>query len=152
MEIKSKILWSRKQGEDFLDGKYKRVHEWIFDGGLRLNASSSPEIVPQPMSDPTLIDPEEAFVTSISSCHMLFFLSIAAKKKFVVNHYEDSPIAILGKDKNQNLSVISLVLNPLAIFEATRIPDEKTIHQLHELAHSNCFLANSTNTKITIKL
>lgn len=152
MEIKSKIVWTRKPEEAFLDGKYKRIHQWIFEGGLRLNASSSPEIVPLPMSDPALIDPEEAFITSVASCHMLFFLSIAAKKKFVLNYYEDSPTAILGKNKDGNLSIRSLVLNPLVTFEGARVPDETAIHQLHELAHSNCFIANSINTQITIKL
>ncbi len=152
MEIKSKILWVRGPGEAFLDGKYKRIHKWTFDGGLTLDASSSPEIVPLPMSDPALMDPEEAFITSISSCHMLFFLSMAANKKLVVNFYEDSPTAILGKNENGILSVVSLILNPKVGFEGDQLPDEKAVYQLHERAHANCFLANSINTKITIKL
>lgn len=152
MEIKSKILWTRKPGETFLDGKYNRVHQWFFDGGLTLGASSSPEIIPLPMSDPALVDPEEAFITSVSSCHMLFFLSIAAKKKLVVNCYEDSPTAVLGKNENGNLAIISLTLNPTVIFEGSSMPDESAIQTLHELAHAQCFLANSIKTKITINL
>lgn len=152
MKIKSKILWTRNPEEIFLNGKYKRVHQWIFDGGFTLNASSSPEIVPLSMSDPALIDPEEAFITGISSCHMLFFLSIAAKKKLMVKCYEDNPTAVLGKNEAEELAIISLILKPKVRFEGSRIPDEATIQTLHELAHSQCFLANSIKTKITITL
>lgn len=152
MEIKSKILWVRNAEESFLDGRYSRVHQWIFDGGLALDASSSPGIVSLPMSDPALVDPEEAFITSVSSCHMLFFLSIAAKKKLVVNCYEDNPTAVLGKNESGNLAVVSLILNPTVTFEGSSIPDGSTIRALHELAHAQCFLANSIKTKITINL
>ena len=150
MKINAKILWQRSQGEKFLDGNYRRVHKWILDGGMRIEASSSPEIVPTPMSDPSLIDPEEAYILSIASCHMLFFLSIAAKKKFIIEQYQDNPEAIMGKNDEGKMAVLSLTLHPKVTFAGTNIPEEDNIKLIHELAHSNCFLANSVKTKISI--
>lgn len=152
MEIKSKVLWRLKPEENFLDGKYSRLHQWEFDGGLKLNISSSPEIVPPPMSDPALVDPEEAFLASISSCHMLFFLSMAAKIKLIVTSYEDNPEAILGKNEDGKLAVISIILKPICRFRGSDLPDGSIVQRLHERAHSQCFLANSIKTKITINL
>jgi organic hydroperoxide reductase OsmC/OhrA len=151
MKINAKILWQKSPEEKFIDGNYRRVHKWILDGGMKIDASSSPEIVPLPMSDPSLIDPEEAFVAGIASCHMLFFLSIAAKKKFIIDYYEDNPEAIMGKNDEGKMAVLSLTLHPKVTFTGTNIPAEENIKLIHELAHSNCFLANSIKTKISIK-
>jgi organic hydroperoxide reductase OsmC/OhrA len=150
MKINAKILWHRSPEEKFLDGNYRRVHNWILDGGMRIEASSSPEIIPMPMSDPSLIDPEEAFIASIASCHMLFFLSIAAKKKFIIENYEDNPEAIMGNNNEGKMAILSLILQPKVTFAGTNIPAEDNIKLIHELAHSNCFLANSIRTKISI--
>ena len=151
MTIQAKVLWERKTEENFLVARYSRVHHWHLDGGAIIPASASPEIVPVPFSDPTLIDPEEAYVASISSCHMLFFLSIAAKKKLVIERYEDNPEGTLGKNEQGKTAVLSVVLRPKVWFGGTSAPSRKTIEHIHELAHSECFIANSVRTKITIE-
>ncbi len=151
MEISTSIIWHKGKEEIFLDGQYKRTHQWIMKGGMILNASASPEIVPIPMSDPALIDPEEAFLSSVSSCHMLFFLSIAARKKLVIDSYQDTPIAIMGKNENGKMAVQSITLQPKVVFGEGKAPNEKTLNRIHQIAHANCFLANSINTKITIQ-
>lgn len=150
MKIQTKITWQRQLEEIFLDGNYSRNHQWILDGGLIMEASASPDVVPIPMSDPTLMDPEEAFISSISSCHMLFFLAIAARKKFVVDTYEDNPEAIMGKLENNRTAVLCITLQPKITFTKSNCPTEKMIDRIHKIAHANCFLANSVNTKIII--
>jgi organic hydroperoxide reductase OsmC/OhrA len=144
------ICWTKASNESFLDGKYSRVHQWLFDGGVQLNASSSPHIVPLPMSDAALIDPEEAFIASISSCHMLFFLSFCAKHKYIVSYYEDHAEGILGADEHGKKQMLSAALRPTVKFEGDELPSREILHQLHELAHENCFIANSVKTKIEI--
>lgn len=151
MKISTNIIWNRKKEENFLDGRYQRTHQWKMKGGMMLNASASPEIVPIPMSDPALIDPEEAFISSVSSCHMLFFLSIAAKKKMIVDSYQDNPIATIGKNENGKMAVRSITLQPKVVFGTGKKPNEAMINRIHQIAHSNCFLANSITTKITIQ-
>ncbi|RUS97615.1 hypothetical protein DSM106972_083520 [Dulcicalothrix desertica PCC 7102] len=93
------VEWKRSQAK-FTDNKYSREHTWRFDGGIEIAASASPHVVPVPYSNPACIDPEEAFVASLSSCHMLFFLSIAAKSKFVVDNYIDKAVGIMEKNEN----------------------------------------------------
>ena len=151
MKVKSKIVWRKGAYETFLDGKYERTHQWIMNEGAKIDVSASPEIVPIPMSDPALIDPEEAFLSSVSSCHMLFFLSIAAKKKMIVDVYEDTPIALMGKNGNGKMAILSIELQPMVKFGGIKYPNDVTVKRMHELAHANCFLANSINAKITIK-
>ncbi len=151
MKITAKIIWEKSPTENFLDGRYHRAHRWVFDGGMTIEASSSPEIVPVPMSDAALIDPEESFVAAISSCHMLFFLSISAKEKIVVRHYEDNPEALMGEDEAGKTSVLSIVLRPEITFEGPDIPVKATIQRIHHLAHASCFLANSVKTKISVQ-
>lgn len=151
MKVKTKIIWRRAPVENFLDGNYKRTHQWIMEGGMVIQASASPEIVPIPMSDPALIDPEEGYLSSISSCHMLFFLSIAAKKKWIIDRYEDAPIARLGKNNNGKMAILEITLQPKIVFKGLDQPKQEVVNRIHRIAHSNCFLANSINTKITIK-
>lgn len=150
MKYSAKILWQKKDSEIFTDGKYNRVHEWLFDGGMRIAASPSPSVVPLPMSDDKLIDPEEAFVASISSCHMLFFLSIAARRKLIVNHYEDNAGGIMGKNEEGKMAMLSVTLNPVIIFSEANIPSQQIIDAIHEEAHESCFIANSVKTTITV--
>jgi organic hydroperoxide reductase OsmC/OhrA len=102
------------------------------------------------MSDAALIDPEEAFIASISSCHMLFFLFFCFKQKFIVSNYEDQAEGILGKDEKGREQMLSVTLYPVVQFEGDQIPSSETLHQLHELAHDNCFIANSVTTKIEV--
>lgn len=150
MEVTANIEWKKTPEEKFINGCYSRVHKWSFDGGTTILASSSPDIVPIPMSDAALIDPEEAFLASVSSCHMLFFLSIANKKNYVVDRYYDQPSGKLKKNNDNKMAMQSIVLKPKVIFSGSKKPTDKIIIQMHELAHSNCFIANSIQTKITI--
>jgi organic hydroperoxide reductase OsmC/OhrA len=150
MNYSAKIIWQKQWGEEFEKGKYSRVHQWVFDGGMKISASSSPNVVPVPMSDPSLIDPEEAFLASLSSCHMLFFLSIAAKKKIIVEKYEDHVQGSMGKNSEEEMAMLTVILNPTIIFSGTDQPSQETIRQIHELAHASCFIANSVKTKIEV--
>lgn len=151
MKYTATIEWAKSGDETFVDGKYSRVHQWRFDGGLQVHASSSPHIVPLPMSNPAFVDPEEAFVASLASCHLLFFLSYCSKKKYVVAHYEDHAEGILdvGPDGKQQMTVVTL--RPQVIFEGDHIPSQQTIDELHELSHESCFIAASVKTKIAIE-
>ena len=148
MKINAKVKWEKNPVDNFTDGKYSRVHQWEFDGGMKFSASASPEIVPVPMSDPAFIDPEEAFLASVSSCHMLFFLSIAAKKKIIIEKYEDNPTAHLRKNESGVLVIHTIKLEPNISFNNSCISDDKEIENIHRLAHSNCFIANSIKAKI----
>jgi organic hydroperoxide reductase OsmC/OhrA len=141
------VAWCRN-GADFVDGRYSRAHVWHFDGGLEVPASSSPRVVPMPYSDPAAVDPEEAFVASLSSCHMLWFLSIAAAKGFVVDAYKDEAIGIMEKDADGKLAITRVTLRPSAKFNGTSIPTEAELRDLHHEAHEKCFLANSVKTEI----
>jgi organic hydroperoxide reductase OsmC/OhrA len=141
------VAWSRN-GAVFVDGRYSRSHVWQFDGGLEVPASSSPRVVPLPYSDPAAVDPEEAFVASLSSCHMLWFLSIAAAKGFVVDTYKDEAVGIMEKDAEGKLAITRVTLRPIAKFNGTSIPTEAELGDLHHEAHEKCFLANSVKTEI----
>ena len=145
-----KISWKKNKNEIFTDQKYSRAHTWIFDGGVEVPASSSPHVVPLPMSSESAVDPEEAFVASISSCHMLWFLSIAAGKKFVIDSYEDNAIGILAKNDEGVLAMTEVTLKPEIIFSSNNIPSQSQIEELHHTAHEKCFIAASVKTKINI--
>jgi organic hydroperoxide reductase OsmC/OhrA len=150
MKYFATISWTKSSNEVFTDGKYSRVHHWKFDGGMEINASASPHIVPAPLSDPAWIDPEEAFIASISSCHMLFFLSFCAKQKYIITHYEDKAEGILGDGEDGKKQMVSVTLRPTIKFEADRSPSAETLSWLHAQAHENCFIANSVKTKIEV--
>lgn len=150
MKITAGINWTNDGSGSFTTGQYSRVHCWSFDGGVRLAASSSPEVVPLPFSDPSLIDPEEAFLASISACHMLFFLSIASKRKFIVRNYEDSAVGMMGMNDEGKKAFTGIELHPKIEFDPGNIPGEEIIQKMHELAHASCFLANSIKAAISI--
>lgn len=141
------ILWERGDSV-FVDDRYSRTHRWIFDGGLDLPASSSPTVVPVPMSDPGAIDPEEAFVASLSSCHMLWFLSIARKRGFVVDRYRDAAVGTLARNAAGKLAITCVTLRPDVGFSGERRPDRGQLDQLHHDAHESCFIANSVITEL----
>jgi organic hydroperoxide reductase OsmC/OhrA len=145
-----RIFWKKKNNEAFIDNKYSRSHTWKFDCGIELDASSSPHVVPLPMSNESAVDPEEAFVASISSCHMLWFLSIAANKKYIVESYEDNAEGELEKNEEGKLAMTKVVLKPKVTFGNEHLPTNHEIDKLHKLAHDKCFIANSVKTKITI--
>lgn len=144
------ILWERNNTR-FTDNRYSRSHFWEFDNGKQIAASASPNIVPVPLSDPEAIDPEEAFVAALSSCHMLWFLSIAAKRGFVVELYRDPAEGILKKDKNGRLAITEVTLYPHVLYKDGNVPGEEENTEMHHEAHKKCFIANSVKTKIYIK-
>ena len=145
-----RVLWKKNSDEAFVDNKYSRSHKWIFDGGVELPASSSPHAVPLPMSDESAVDPEEAFVASLSSCHMLWFLSLAVEKDLVVESYEDNAEGVLGKNEEGKLAMTRVTLNPKVTFGGNHIPSREQIDELHHSAHEKCFIANSVKTKIVV--
>lgn len=149
---KTEISWSRADDEKFTDRKYSRIHNWQFEGGLSLPASPSHHIVPLPYSNPDYIDPEVAFVASISSCHMLFFLDLCSRQKLIVDKYNDHAEGTLEKDDNGNMSITVVILKPETIFSGAKIPSRSEIEKIHHEAHKLCFIANSVKTKIDIDL
>ncbi|MBB3235755.1 OsmC family protein [Phyllobacterium endophyticum] len=144
------VLWTRPQGAIFTDNKYSRAHVWQFDGGAEVPASSSPHIVRLPYSTAENVDPEEAFVASISSCHMLFFLNGAARKGFVVDEYRDMAEGELAKNDKGKLYVSRVTLRPNVTY-ASAAPDAETEQHLHHDAHEQCFIANSVVTHISVQ-
>src|SRR5262249_36743861 len=118
------VSWSRGDAR-FVDNRYARAHEWRFDGGAHVPASSSPHAVKVPLSDPAGVDPEEAFVASLASCHMLWFLSIAATRGFVVDSYEDQAVGHMGRNDEGRMAMLRVVLRPRIVFSGERMPDEQ---------------------------
>lgn len=151
MSYTVKILWEKGSSEVFVDNKYSRAHRWTFDGGVEIPASSSPHVVPLPMSVEAAVDPEEAFVAALSSCHLLWFLSLCAAKKFVVESYEDNAAGILAKDAEGKLAMTEVTLKPLIKFGGDNIPSPAQVEELHHQAHEKCFIANSVKTKIIVE-
>src|SRR5882724_8468637 len=139
-EYKATIKWQRTS-PDFLKGKYSREHTWTFDGGVTVPASSSPSVVPVPYSNPAHVDPEEASIASISSCHMLTFLYLAGKKGFQIDSYEDESVGILTKDEKGVPWVTLATLNPKIVYSGDKLPTPEDEKQLHHLAHEQCFIA-----------
>jgi len=141
------VAWTRGDA-DFLDRRYSRRHRIRFDGGAEIAASSSPQVVPVPMSDPSAVDPEEAFVASLSSCHMLWFLAIAAERGFRVDRYEDRASGTMAKNARGKLAIVRVELRPDARFSGARRPTRDDLVAMHERAHDECFLANSVASEI----
>ncbi|PMR73569.1 OsmC family protein [Billgrantia endophytica] len=146
------IKWNRVEDEEFIDNKYSRGHIWEFDGGVSVPASSSPHVVPPPYSVDANVDPEEAFVASLSSCHMLFFLSIAAKKRYVVESYIDDAVGIMEKDGSGKISMTKVTLRPKVVFSGDRIPSRDQLEKIHHFSHEQCFIANSVKTEVTTEI
>jgi organic hydroperoxide reductase OsmC/OhrA len=141
------VRWARSD-QAFTDSRYSRAHIWQFDGGAQVPGSSSPHVVPLPYSDPKAVDPEEAFVASVSSCHMLFFLSIAAGRGFCIDTYVDDALGTMGKDPAGKLAVTLITLRPKVAFSGARLPARSDIDSMHHEAHEECFIANSVKTEI----
>ena len=151
-EYCAKVSWQRASDESFSDNKYSRGHEWSFDGGLTIPASSSPHVVPLPYSVEANVDPEEAFVASLSSCHMLFFLFIAAKKRFVIDEYIDNAVGILEKDSDGRMAITRVTLRPQIKFSGERQPDHPELEKMHHDSHDQCFVANSVKTQVVTEI
>jgi organic hydroperoxide reductase OsmC/OhrA len=144
------IRWQRND-DAFAKGRYSRAHEWRFDGGAVVPASASPSVVRAPWSDPAGVDPEEALVAAISSCHMLWFLSLAAADGFVVDRYEDAAVGHMGRFADGREGVTEVALRPRIDFGGDRRPTPEEIEALHEAAHERCFIANSVRSTIRIE-
>lgn len=143
------IRWQRS-GPDFLKGQYSRAHTWSFDGGATIDASPAPSLVPEPYSNPTGVDPEEALVASIASCHMLTFLYIASKKGYQVESYEDHANGVMAKNDAGVPWVSSVTLRPKITYSGQQ-PSPEDEEQLHHSAHKYCFIANSVKTDVTVE-
>ena len=144
------ILWQRN-GARFTDNRYPRAHRWMFDGGADVPASASPHIVPVPLSDPAGVDPEEAFVASLSSCHMLWFLSIAARRGVTVERYTDHALGEMGATPEGHQAMLRVTLRPDVQFAAPP-PSRAEQEAMHEEAHDNCFIARSVRTEIRVEI
>ena len=146
----ARIEWLRGE-QKFTDNRYRRTHRWDFDGGTSVPASASPQVVPLPFSDAAAVDPEEAFVASLSSCHMLWFLSIAAKRGFVVDAYVDDAHGLMAKNAEGRLAMTVLTLRPRVTFSGARLPDRAALDDLHAAAHAECFIAASVRGEVRIE-
>ena len=144
----ARIEWQRGEGEAFVDQRYSRRHLLHFDGGAQWLGSSSPAVVPLPMSDASAVDPEEAFVASLASCHMLWFLSIAASRGFCVDHYEDPADGLMSRNEEGRMAMTLVTLRPKVVFGGTTQPTPALLHEMHHKAHDNCFIANSVKTEV----
>jgi organic hydroperoxide reductase OsmC/OhrA len=148
-EHKAVISWAHSRG-DFLKGTYSREHTWTFDGGLVVPASPSPSAVPIPYSNAANVDPEEAFVAAISSCHMLTFLYLASQNGFEAIAYEDQAAGVMTKNDKGRFWVSSVVLRPQIAYRGERNPSVEEERRLHHEAHEQCFIANSVKTEINV--
>jgi organic hydroperoxide reductase OsmC/OhrA len=144
-EHRATLKWERG-GAEFTYQKYPRDHTWSFDGGHTMTASAAPAY----LGSPAHVDPEEAFVASVSGCHMLTFLSIACKRRFVLDTYEDHAIGHLEKSADGKLAISRVELSPKLTWSGDRIPNAQELDELHHAAHENCFIANSIKTSVTV--
>lgn len=143
------VEWARGD-QPFSDNRYSRAHDWRFDGGAVVRGSSAPTSVPEPMSDPAAVDPEEALVAAVSSCHMLFFLAYAAKAGLVVDRYADAASGTLGKDDRGRVSMTEIVLRPRIDWVGAE-PTAEALADLHHRAHESCYLANSVRGEVRVE-
>jgi organic hydroperoxide reductase OsmC/OhrA len=148
-EYKATIKWTRTS-PDFLRGRYSREHTWTFEGGVVVPATSSPHVVPTPFSNPKNVDPEQAFVASLSSCHMLTFLFLAQRQGFQIDSYEDEAVGVVTKNESGAMWVSTVTLNPKIAFTGDKLPSPDDEEKLHEAAHKQCFIANSVKTEVNV--
>jgi len=149
-EHTARVSWTHAGGE-FLRGRFSRRHTWTFDGGITVPASASPSVVPEPYSDSAAVDPEEAFVASLASCHMLTFLFIASRRKFEVDRYEDAAVGHMGTTGSGVTCVSRVVLRPWVSYAGDQRPTPEQEDAMHRLAHEQCFISNSVRTEIEVR-
>jgi organic hydroperoxide reductase OsmC/OhrA len=145
-EHKAAIQWTRATG-DFSYDSYSRDHTWTFPNGVSIGASAAPDY----QGNPERVDPEEALVAAVAGCHMLTFLAIAARKRLVVDRYEDEATGVLEKNAEGKMAVTRITLRPRVQFGGTGGPDPTEVKRLHGLAHEHCFIANSIRTSVTVE-
>jgi organic hydroperoxide reductase OsmC/OhrA len=148
-EYRADVVWTREDAV-FTDNRYSRGHVWRFDGGVEVPASSSPLSVKLPLSREDAVDPEEALVASVSSCHMLFFLGFAAKAGFVVDKYEDAALGVMTKNEQGKLFVSKITLSPAISFSGSKRPSAQELDALHHHAHEECYVANSVRAEVVV--
>jgi len=148
-QYKAVIDW-KLSGPDFVKGRYSREHTWTFDGGVTVAASPSPSVVPAPWSNAAHVDPEEAYVASIASCHMLTFLWLVSRDGFTVASYVDEAVGVMTKNEQGALWISSVTLDPQLVWSGERLPTADEIAALHHRAHAECFIANSVKTDIRV--
>jgi organic hydroperoxide reductase OsmC/OhrA len=146
-EYTAEVLWQRGD-QDFLANTYSRRHSLRFDGGAEWAGSSSPHVVPLPFSDASAVDPEESFVASLSSCHMLWFLTMAVKRKFCVDRYFDAATGVMEKNAEGKMAMTVVTLRPEVTFSGANLPTHEQIDHMHHRAHEECFIANSVKTDV----
>ena len=144
----AQVEWQRGESEAFVDNRYSRRHTLRFDGGAEFAGSSSPQVVPLPYSDASAVDPEETFVASLASCHMLWFLSLAGKAGHVVDHYDDEAEGQMARNAQGRVAMTVVTLRPRVRFGGQRQPTPAELQQLHHEAHESCFIANSVKTEV----
>ena len=149
-EYKATVSWARGSGEAFTDGKFSRAHRWSFDGGVTVPASSSPLSVKVPLSRPDAVDPEEALVAALSSCHMLTLLYLAYRQGFAVDAYDDDAVGVMTKNERGKLFVSRVALRPRIAFSGDKQPSADELAQLHHHAHEECYIANSVLTEVVV--
>jgi organic hydroperoxide reductase OsmC/OhrA len=145
-EHKITLAWNRGDAP-FEYQKYPRDHSWRFDGGHVMQASAAPAY----LGNPKNVDPEEAFVASLYSCHMLTFLAVACKKKFVLDEYTDEAVGHMEKNENGKLAITRVELHPTLKFSGDKQPTAAELDEMHHFAHTECFIANSVKTKVTVE-
>jgi organic hydroperoxide reductase OsmC/OhrA len=149
-EYLARIHWERGDA-GFTDNRYSRGHTWHFDGGVEVPASSSPHVVRVPFSVEAAVDPEEALVAALSSCHMLTFLYLAARGGWRVDTYTDEAVGVMGKNAAGRQAIVRATLRPRVRFSGERQPSPDEIGQLHHRAHEECFIANSVTTEVRVE-
>lgn len=150
-QYEATIHWQRNEAT-FTDNRFSRAHEWVFDGGVTVPASASPHILPAPLSVAEAVDPEEAFVAALSSCHMLFFLTLSAKRGFVIDDYRDPAVGFLEENDKGQLVMTRVLLRPQVTYGTGSLPAAEEEQALHEEAHHRCFIANSVTTTVEVEL
>jgi len=145
------VTWVRGKDEPFTDQRYSRRHRWLFDGGADILASSSPHSVKVPFSDPAAVDPEEALVAALSSCHMLFFLWLAARRGFAVASYTDKAIGEMGREPSGREWMKCVTLRPEIVFDGDKRPTQADVEEMHRVSHEACYIANSVKSEIRVE-
>jgi organic hydroperoxide reductase OsmC/OhrA len=149
-EYHARIVWNRGDSR-FTDNRYSRVHEWQFDEGIVVPASASPHVVRPPLSSQAAVDPEEALVAALSSCHMLTFLYLAAKQGFCIDSYEDAAVGVMEKNSQGRLAITRVTLRPDIRFSGEKLPTQADLDALHHGAHEGCYIASSVRTEVRIE-
>ncbi len=143
------VEWHIQDAENFGARKYSRAHRWKFDGGADVPASAAPAVVGTVYSDPAGVDPEEALVAALASCHMLFFLDLASRSGLSVTSYVDHAVGVVAKRDDGKVAMTSATMRPKITFAEST--DPATVVALHHKAHDLCYIANSVNFPVTVE-